>query len=80
MTPYLGGCQPIRIWGCKMWDMSYRGFKKTLKSLEDCIDHMDDGDLSYIEHTARLDLIRACSEVAEYYGDEVGLNVHVVEN
>jgi hypothetical protein len=52
-----------------MGNMGYCRFENTLGDLEDCYDHMDDGDLSAIEEKAREKLIKLCEDIARDYGD-----------
>ena len=52
-----------------MVNMSYCRFENTVGDLEDCYDHMDDGDLSKFEEQARERLIKICVDIARDYGD-----------
>lgn len=54
-----------------MSNMSYCRFENTVSDLKDCLDHMDEKDLSPYEERARRRLIKICVEIAEDYGDEV---------
>ena len=54
-----------------MPNMSYCRFQNTAPDLRDCVDNMNEDDLSFEEYRARHRLIRLCVEIAENYGDEV---------
>ena len=47
-----------------MSNMSYCRFENTLGDLEDCLEHMDDDDLSGDEVRARAELKTICKEIA----------------
>jgi hypothetical protein len=48
-----------------MSNMSYCRFQNTLFDLEDCVDYMDDDDLSPEEAQARECLVEVCAEIVE---------------
>lgn len=52
-----------------MGNMSYCRFVNTRQDLKDCMDHMDDDDLSPAEEKERLKLIELAIEIAETYAD-----------
>ena len=54
-----------------MSNMGYCRFESTVPDLRDCLEHMDQEDLSKDEKKARLRLIRLCVEIASDYGEEV---------
>lgn len=54
-----------------MSNMSYCRFQNTLKDLRDCDEHIDD-ELSKIEHSARVKLLRLCYQMVEAFIDEYG--------
>ena len=49
-------------------NMSYCRFHNTLIDLRDCIEHIEDTDLSQEEHAKRVQLIEECCYVAEELG------------
>lgn len=53
-----------------MGNMSHCRFTNTLEALEDCLDHMNDDDLSTPELDARKWLIRLCVQIGGDYHDE----------
>jgi hypothetical protein len=53
-----------------MSNMSYCRFRNTLQDLQDCLDSMDDNDLSPEEEKAKTRLIRLCERIASDYGDD----------
>jgi len=55
-----------------MPNMSYCRFSNTLGDLEDCEEHMDDGedDLSDGEIKARKRLIALCKRIADAYAED----------
>lgn len=52
-----------------MANMSYCRFENTLNDLRDCMDNMDDRELSERETKARERLIKLCEEIAVDYGE-----------
>ena len=50
-----------------MPNMSYCRFENTLRDLEDCLENMDDKELSEYEEKARKRLIELCADIAEDY-------------
>jgi hypothetical protein len=48
-----------------MSNMSYCRFENTYKDLEDCLEHLEDGDLSKIEELYRDKLMFLCESIAE---------------
>jgi hypothetical protein len=48
-----------------MSNMSYCRFRNTLSDLQDCVDYMDDDDLSPEEAQARKCLVEVCAEIVE---------------
>lgn len=62
-----------------MANMEYCRFTNTLSDLRDCLDHLDDEELSEVETKARARLIKMCVDVALSYGEDVGLPVEIVE-
>ena len=50
-------------------NMSYCRFQTTLSDLLDCIDHMQDDDLSREEQRARARLLQECVELTDQYPD-----------
>jgi hypothetical protein len=53
-----------------MANMGYCRFQNTLSDLRDCLEHLDDDDLSEEEQNARKRLIKVCKQVVEYSCDE----------
>lgn len=53
-----------------MANMSYCRFENTFKDLKDCVDHLEDEDVSSSEETYRKRLIRLCQEIAANYGED----------
>ena len=53
-----------------MANMSYCRFENTFRDMQDCFEHMDDGDLSESEDKYRNRLIELAQQVASYYEDE----------
>jgi hypothetical protein len=53
--------------GGKMANMSHCRFQNTLKDLRDCIEHLDDDDLSPEEARARRILLKECFIITEDY-------------
>lgn len=53
-----------------MGNMSYCRFENTLRDLQDCYDHMDDGDLSESEERCKGQLIDLSQQIANDYGEE----------
>jgi hypothetical protein len=53
-------------------NMSYCRFQNTLRDLKDCIEHMEDEDLSEDEGSARQEMIDKCQHVAVMFGDLEG--------
>lgn len=63
-----------------MSNMSYCRFENTLHDLRDCLDHIEDDDLSQSEATARAALVRACYEILYVIGvtvDEDEVNNYI---
>lgn len=56
-----------------MANMSYCRFQNTNLDLRDCLENMDDNELSYDENVARWTLIKKCVQIAADYGDEADL-------
>lgn len=54
-----------------MSNMSYCRFENTAADLSDCLDHMDDEDLSSYEIEGRKRIIVLCMEIALAYGSEI---------
>ena len=52
-----------------MANMGYCRFQNTLADLRDCMEAMDDPDISADESRARQRLIALCTEIAEDYGN-----------
>lgn len=50
--------------------MSYCRFENTLSDLEDCLDHINDDDLSEDEVKARRRLVKVCHEIIQEYGED----------
>ena len=48
-----------------MSNMSYCRFQNTLLDLQNCVDYMDDDDLSPEEAQAREYLIEVCTEIVD---------------
>ena len=53
-----------------MANMSYCRFQNTNQDLMDCLENMDDDDLSHDERVARWSLIKKCVQIAGDYGGE----------
>lgn len=53
-----------------MANMSYCRFRNTLTDLRDCLDNMDDPNLSEEETRARELLIEVYSQIAADYGEQ----------
>ena len=54
-----------------MPNMSYCRFQNTVNDLRDCVDHIEDSDLSDDEKQARQILIELCKDIAtDFYDDE----------
>lgn len=51
-----------------MPNMSYCRFHNTLGDLRDCLEHMEDDDLSSEETMERERLIKLCERIAANYG------------
>ena len=51
-------------------NMSYCRFRNTLPDLRDCLEHIEDTDLSPAESRARQRLIKLCVEIAQDYGQD----------
>ena len=49
----------------KMANMSYCRFSNTVADLNDCHEHLGDGDLSLEENKARRRLVRLCKLIAD---------------
>jgi len=54
-----------------MGNMGYCRFQNTTSDMDDCIEHIDDHDLSEEEQEARKDFIEKCVDVALDYGYEI---------
>ena len=54
-----------------MSNMGYCKFQNTSGDLRDCVDSMDDTDLSVEEKAARKRVIKICVDVALDYGYEI---------
>lgn len=52
-----------------MANMSYCRFQNTAKDLQDCLDHIDDENLSAEENRAKARLVRLCQEIASLFDD-----------
>ena len=52
-----------------MSNMSYCRFQNTLSDLSDCVEHMDDTDLSDEERRAMQKLIDVCATITGHYGE-----------
>lgn len=63
-----------------MGNMSYCRFHNTLGDLEDCQEHLDDGDLSEDETKARLWLVQLCREIAKDYPEDEDLGAYCDQN
>ncbi len=50
-------------------NMSYCRFENTSIDLQDCLDHLDDQDLSASEQKFRARLIYLCQQIAVNYGE-----------
>lgn len=55
--------------------MSYCRFRNTLNDLRDCMDNLEETDLSPEEKKAREKLIELCVEIALDYGTEVNRDI-----
>ena len=62
-----------------MANMGYCRFQNTNRDLEDCMEHIDDHDLSEEEVKARKELIDNCVTIAIDYGHEIGQECAEVE-
>ena len=55
-------------------NMSYCRFRNTLPDLQDCMEALDEGFLDHSENIEELEaaarLIRLCSEIARFYGED----------
>ena len=54
-----------------MSNMSYCRFQNTLSDLRDCIEHLQDEEMSAEEVAAKNKLVKLCVEVAEDEGYEL---------
>jgi hypothetical protein len=54
-----------------MGNMSYCRFENTAADLRDCLENMDDCDLSESEKRARKRIIKMAKQITDDYGDEV---------
>jgi hypothetical protein len=54
-----------------MANMSYCRFENTRDNLRDCLEHINDEDVSKAESKARERLIKICIEIIEDCGGEV---------
>jgi hypothetical protein len=52
-----------------MGNMPYCRFENTTTDLRDCLDYMDDNDLSENEQGWRKELIKICVDIACDYGN-----------
>lgn len=55
-----------------MSNMSYCRFQNTADDLADCLDNIEDDNLSPEEEKARRRLVRLCAEILDAYGEEDG--------
>jgi len=62
-----------------MANMGHCRFLNTNKDIEDCMEHIDDHDLSDEEQKSRKELIENCVQIALDYGYEVDQEVQEVE-
>ena len=60
-------------------NMGYCRFQNTNIDLEDCIEHIDDHDLSEEEVFSRKQLIENCVQIAIDFGHEIGQECAEVE-
>ena len=58
-----------------MSNMSYCRFQNTALDLRDCLENMDDDELSDDEKRSRRSIITMACEIAEDYGYEVDRNM-----
>ena len=54
-----------------MGNMSYCRFENTLNDLRDCVDYVEEHNLSDSENEARIKLIKVCKDITERYFDIV---------
>ena len=48
-----------------MSNMSYCRFENTLRDLQDCLEHINDDDMSADEIRARTTLIKTCEDICD---------------
>ena len=53
-----------------MGNMSYVRFENTMNDLQDCQEHIEDGDLSESEEEYRYCLIELCKTITDEYGED----------
>ena len=53
-----------------MSNMSYCRFENTLVDLKDCVNHIDDDNLSDDEKHARIRLIEVCKDISNMYEED----------
>ena len=58
-----------------MGNMAYCRFTNTAADVQDCLEHMDEEDVSPAEQQARRALIRLAITLALNYGEEIGIEV-----
>ena len=63
-----------------MANMEYCRFTNTREDLQDCLEHMDDEDVSSDEQRARRAIIRLAVTMALDYGETIGIEVGRAEN
>ena len=63
-----------------MANMEYCRFTNTREDLQDCLEHMDDEDVSSDEQRARRAIIRLAVTMALDYGETIGIEVVRAEN
>lgn len=51
-----------------MSNMSYCRFQNTLTDLRDCLDNIENNDLSEAEHRARMKIIKLCFKIVDCFG------------
>ena len=54
-----------------MSNLSYCRRENTLSDLQDCADHLEDGNLNPTEHRARAGVLRLAADMLEQIGLEV---------
>lgn len=58
-----------------MGNMSYCRFENTANDLQDCWENFDDDLSNYYEIRGRKRIIKLACQIAENYGEEVGIHV-----